>query len=71
VALSSLKAGRYKFAIEDEAPKLAFIVQPKGQRAYTMTQRSFVGKRSLTLRLRVGKWTFHAGGKATPFTVFS
>jgi hypothetical protein len=69
--VSSLKAGRYKFTISDQTPTHAFLVQPKGQRPFTVTSRTFVGTRSLTLRLRVGKWTFHAGGKATAFTVFA
>jgi hypothetical protein len=69
--VTSLKAGRYQFTITDQTSKLGFLVQLRGQRPYIVSPVAFVGKRSLTLRLRVGKWTFFAlPGKKTGFVLF-
>jgi hypothetical protein len=56
--VASLEAGRYKIVVDDKASKVGFLVQRKGQKPYTISPVAGVGKRSITLRLRAGQWSF-------------
>jgi hypothetical protein len=69
--VSSLKAGRYKFAITDEDPKAAFSLSGINVGlTKDLTGVSFVGKHSVTVTLTGGRWSYFTGtGKPTPFTV--
>jgi len=65
--VSSLKAGRYKFAITDSDPKGSFTIQSvNGVSSTDLTAVKFVGKHSETINLTPGKWMYYSGlGKAT------
>jgi hypothetical protein len=54
--VTSLKAGRYTIAVIDRSASNGFMLQ-KGTRApLSVTGAVFVGKRSASIRLTVGKW---------------
>ncbi len=60
--VSTLTAGRYRFTITDRDPKGSFIILgPKSASATNLTGVKFVGKRSATVRLTAGRWTYYAG----------
>jgi hypothetical protein len=67
--ISSLKAGRYRFVVVDQSPNRAFTIESKGK-TLSLTGNRFVGKRSVTVLLKAGDWTYSAGvGKGRLFTV--
>jgi hypothetical protein len=69
--VTTLKSGRYTFAVTDRSRKGGFIVQRIRNDATTVTGVGFVGKRSLTLALRAGQWFCYPTfvGKKTYFIV--
>ena len=69
----SLQAGRYTFAVTDKSSKSAFTVQEVRANATTVTARSFVGKRSVTINLKAGQWFFYPTfvGKKSYFIVLA
>jgi hypothetical protein len=73
-AVSLLKTGRYRIAVDDKTAKLGFTLQRVDKQPLTVTRPAFVGKRTVTLDLKPGKWTFYAGagaGAKQYFTVLS
>jgi hypothetical protein len=70
-AVSTLKAGRYAFAITDQDAKGSFsILGPKTRAATHLTGVKFVGKRSITVTLTAGRWMYYAGlGQIRYFSV--
>jgi hypothetical protein len=64
--VSSLKAGRYTFAVTDQDPKGSFTLQAvNGVSSSDLTGVKFVGKHSTTVKLTAGKWMYYSGlGKA-------
>ena len=61
--VSKLATGRYTFAITDKDTKAGFtIIGPKSTAARTSPAVKFVGKRSKTLRLTPGRWTYYSSG---------
>ena len=71
--VKSLLAGRYTFAVTDKSSKSAFTVQEVRANATTVTARSFVGKRSVTINLKAGQWFFYPTfvGKKSYFIVIT
>ncbi len=70
--VSSLKSGRYKISVLDETSRSAFMLQRLSKEPVTVSGRSFVGRRTLTLTLKAGQWMFFsAGGKKSYFIVVS
>jgi hypothetical protein len=71
--VTTLKSGRYTFAVTDRSPKGAFIVQRIRNDATPVTGVGFVGKHSLTLALNPGQWFCYPTflGKKTYFIVTS
>jgi hypothetical protein len=69
--VSSLTAGRYAITVTDRSPESGFAVERSGSHAMTLTAPGFVGKRSETLELTAGRWSFLAGpsGSKTSFSV--
>jgi hypothetical protein len=63
VRSGALKAGRYTIALADRNSKVGFRLEkvdpPK--RTLVLTSAAFVGKRSVTVRLDAGGWTFFSG----------
>jgi hypothetical protein len=70
--VSSLKTGRYTFAVDDESKVAGFTVKSLRGRAVNVTTAAFVGSHSVTLTLAHGRWYFYwASGKRTAFFVGS
>ena len=69
--VTSLKAGRYTFAVTDSSGKAGFNVQRIKSGAVTLTTSAFTGKRSKTLNLKAGQWFFYPSfiGKKNYFIV--
>jgi hypothetical protein len=68
--VSSLKAGRYTVAVVDKAPRSGFIFDRPNFTTITVTSSPFVGKRTTTVTLTPGSWSFHgAVGALHTFTV--
>jgi hypothetical protein len=62
-AVSKLATGRYTFTITDKDTKAGFtIIGPKSTVATNVTGAKYVGKRSKTLRLTPGRWTYYSSG---------
>jgi plastocyanin len=66
-AVSTLKSGRYRITIVDRTPARNFVVRQAKGRAITLSGVPFVGKRTATVDLTAGRWTFYtaAGKKST------
>ncbi len=67
--VSRLPAGRYTFAVTDRDPKGSFVIVGPKKAAKNLTGVKFVGKRSATLKLTAGRWTYYAGARKMAFTV--
>jgi hypothetical protein len=69
-AVTSLKAGRYTFSIDDQSTKLGFRLQVLNGKAQTITSAGYVGWQETTLTLVPGRWSFFTpGGQRTVFVV--
>ena len=67
--VSSLKAGRYRFAITDEDPRARSILWINVGLTKDLTGVSFVGKHSVTLNLTGGRWSYFSGAESHAFAV--
>lgn len=71
-AVTSLKAGRYTFSVDDESKTGGFTVKSLRGKAVGVTSAVFVGSHDVTLTLGQGRWFFYWGtGKKTAFFVVS
>jgi hypothetical protein len=69
-AVTTLKAGRYAIAVDDADPHAGFFVQAGGRRAFAVVRVGFVGRRTQSVTLTAGTWTYFAAkGTARRFTV--
>jgi hypothetical protein len=69
-AVSSLKAGRYTFSVVDQDPKASWIILgPKMKSPTNLSGVKFVGKRSKTIRLTVGRWMYYSALKQIHYLV--
>jgi hypothetical protein len=69
-SVSTLKAGRYAFAVNDRDPKRGVVIRPVKGRSIDLSGTSFVGRRSTTVTLTAGRWRYYSDpGKASVFTV--
>jgi hypothetical protein len=57
----NLLAGTYRIAVTDRSPRAGLAVAKPGLTARNLTGVRFVGKRSVSLRLTPGRWTFTTG----------
>jgi hypothetical protein len=71
--VTKLAPGKYTFSISDQSAKASFdLLGPKSARKQNLTGGSFVGKKSVTVTLTQGRWTFLSGlGQIHFFTVGS
>ena len=70
--VANLTSGRYRITVVDETSKAGFLVQRAGQKPLTISPVASIGKRTLLLQLRAGKWSFYSPqGKKTYFKVAS
>jgi hypothetical protein len=65
-----LRSGRYRIAVDDRTSKSGFMLQQIRKRPLTLTGSAFVGKRTVTLNLKPGRWMFYSpAGKKQYFGV--
>jgi hypothetical protein len=70
--VTSLKAGRYTFSVDDESKTTGFTVKALRAKGVSVTAAAFVGSHAVTLTLKQGRWFFYWGtGKKTSFFVVS
>lgn len=58
--VTTLKAGRYSFVIADRDPRAGFNLEQQGKPSQALTGGPFTGRRTLTLTLTRGAWSFYA-----------
>jgi hypothetical protein len=69
--VSSLRAGRYTFFVDDESKTRGFSVQQLGKQGVVVTSGSFKGTHDVTIALKPGKWFFYSPGARKSFFVVS
>jgi hypothetical protein len=57
---SPLPAGRYTLVLSDNDPHAGFVLSGLKSAPVAATSASFLGRRSLTVSLKPGQWTFYA-----------
>ncbi|HEX4519589.1 MAG TPA: hypothetical protein VH063_08435 [Gaiellaceae bacterium] len=69
--VTKVAAGRYRFTVTDRDKARGFgLLGPKTHKTLNLTGVKYVGKRSTTLKLTPGRWTFLAGlGQIRTFVV--
>jgi hypothetical protein len=68
--VSTLKAGRYVFAIVDSTPHNGFLLDRPSGATIKLTTREFVGARRVALVLTPGRWEFRGyAGNSHPLVV--
>jgi hypothetical protein len=55
-SVSSLKAGRYTIAVNDESSTSGFLLEKPSRPPLSVTGAAFLGRRSLSVTLTTGKW---------------
>jgi len=69
-AVTSLKAGRYAFSVDDQSTTSGFRIQASNGKAVTITTPGYIGWQEATLTLQAGRWSFFTpGGTKTVFVV--
>jgi hypothetical protein len=63
-----LQAGNYKVTVIDKSPSNGFVAKAK-RRTSTITGNAFVGKRTVTLNLTAGSWSFGPSAAKSSLTV--
>ena len=67
-SVASLNAGRYAISVVDRSSSSGFTV--KGKRStVSVTGMAFVGKRTVTLNLTAGRWSFGPSASKSTYTV--
>ncbi len=67
-----LLAGRYRVVVDDRTSKAGFTVQALSKPALALTGVTFVGRRTVTITFKSGRWTYYSpAGAKTYFTVVS
>jgi hypothetical protein len=56
--VTTLPSGRYKLTVLDETGRAAFVLQRLGKQATTVTTAAYLGRRSVTVVLEPGRWSF-------------
>ena len=62
--VSLIQTGRYRINVNDQTAKRGFTLQRVDKQPVTVTKPSFVGKRTVTLTLKPGRWMFYSGSGA-------
>jgi hypothetical protein len=67
--VSSVKYGRYALSVDDRASNAGFVLQQAHQVPVAVTGAAFTGKKTLTVDLTIGQWSYHAasGKKGTGY----
>jgi hypothetical protein len=62
-AVSKLASGRYTFSVVDKSPKSGFmVIGPKSAIPTDVTGSRFIGKKTKTMKLTAGRWTYYSSG---------
>jgi hypothetical protein len=56
--VSRLLAGSYRIAVTDHNPTAGLVVTKTGQRPRSLSGAAYVGRRSVSVKLTPGRWTF-------------
>jgi hypothetical protein len=68
--VKSLKHGRYAFAVNDRSRLAGFTVSAPHRRSVVISSVVYLGRRSVTVNLTAGRWSFSTpGGAKQSFTV--
>jgi hypothetical protein len=71
-SVASLTAGRYEITVDDASAHAGFSLRHGDGKPIALTGVAFVGKRTTTVTLTAGRWSFYAGaGDPKSFTVRS
>jgi hypothetical protein len=62
--VASLKSGRYKLMIDDRSANSGFTIGQLHRPSVTVTTAPFVGRRTVALTLRAGRWLFYSSAAA-------
>lgn len=68
-AVTTIKSGRYRFAVVDATAKGGFTVQEIRKQAVTLSGLAFVGKRTVTVDLKAGQWMFYSSSARKSYFV--
>jgi hypothetical protein len=66
-SVSLIKEGRYRIVVDDRTAKRGFVLQQLDKKPVTVTKPSYVGKRTVTLTLKPGRWMFYSGTGAKQY----
>jgi hypothetical protein len=70
--VSSLRAGRYRLSVLDETSRSAFMLQRVKQSPLTVSTKAHVGRRTVTVTLAAGQWSFYSSpAKRSYFVVLA
>jgi hypothetical protein len=61
VHVTSVRAGRYSITVTDRSRRADFVLEKAGGRPVALTSRLYVGKKTASVTLTTGTWTFSAG----------
>jgi hypothetical protein len=68
--VTTLVHGPYRISVLDETSRAGFTLQQLGKKATTITTKPYLGRHSVRLVLRPGRWTFFSpSGKKSSFVV--
>ena len=68
--VTTLRSGRYTFAITDRDAKTGFtLLGPNWKAPSTLTRPGFTGRVSKTVRLTSGRWTYYAGLRSVHYFI--
>jgi hypothetical protein len=57
----NLLAGTYRIAVNDSSPRAGLVLSTAGHASRTLSTVNYVGKRSESVKLTPGRWTFTSG----------
>jgi len=67
-----LLSGRYRVTVDDRTAKAGFTVQELSKPAVALTGVTFVGRRTVTVTFKTGRWMYYSpAGTKSYFTVVS
>jgi len=67
--VGTLKAGKYRIVVDDRGWKSGFMLQQLRKAPLVLSNVPFLGKRSVTVELRVGQWMYYATGRKKTYFV--
>ncbi len=68
-SVTTLMPGRYKIAVTDRSSTNGFMLQRSAHKSLSVTSAAFTGKRSGSVDLTAGKWSFAPRGGKIAFSV--